>query len=199
MKYKRIFIVIIISLFIGIGSSIFWQFYYDQKHSLKNLGFSIAGREKFFVEERFPRHFSDYEEEALFANGESGILQLTLISNLTRERAQEYARSQFSVFESMFDKRLPPYPELITNATGCADEFLPQKKETPIGNYYTAYAGNRFNFGICDQSIAKYKSGVGIFYCEKLRREVKLSYFIDKSENFDTIDALMNSFICLDK
>ena len=197
MKYKKSIFIGIVILFGGVAI-VSWRYYDDQKHSLENLGFSISEREKFSVEERFQPHFSDYEEESIFANKDQSILRLAVLSHMTTELASKYTTSQFSVFESMFDKKLPPYPELITNATGCDDEFLPQKKKTLLGDYYTIYAGDRLNFGICDQSTAKYKAGIGIFYCEKLQKVVKMSYFIDKSESFDTIDTLMNSFICLD-
>lgn len=192
MKFKNILGLMMI-LLIAAAAAFAW---YEYARSLSSLGFTLSGIDDFVIEERYTPYFSGPKEEVIYARSTSGILRLTLMTDVQSDSAEQYARSRALLLEGMFDPRLPPYPEFLTTATGCAEEFLPQRAETSLGYYYTVYADERFNYGICAHDLAKYKAGMGVFYCKNSKQMVKIDYFIDASENMSEVDRLMRSYEC---
>jgi len=204
MQLKRKISIILLSSFVIIGGVALFFFYSSsgKKESLDDIGFSMSGLEDFTLVERFRPHFSEYEgneERITLTENGSSVIKITSIQNAERSLAEEYIVSQSALLEGMFDTRIPPYPELLTNATGCDEELLPQKKQTTLGIYYTTYADERLNQGICAQDITRYKVGLGIFYCEQSKRIVKVMYYRDKGEDFSKIVNSLESFSCPEK
>jgi len=206
MQLKRkIHNIFLISFLIIGGVTLFFAYSSsdsEKKKSLDDLGFSMSGLENFTLVERFQPHFSEYEgneERITLADSGSSVIKITSIQNAEHSLAEEYTASQSALLEGMFDTKIPPYPELLTNATGCDEELLPQKKQTSLGIYYTTYADERLNQGICAQDIARYKVGMSIFYCEQAKRIIKVMYYRDKAEDFSRIVNSLESFSCPEK
>lgn len=205
MEYnKKIFVVGAIIIAILILTFIFYENRTPglpvQKEFLSDFGFKMADIGSFTVKEKFNPYFSghDYEEENIFAQKDEKILNIKIIRNIANSSAEKYAREQFLVLMGLFDAKLPPYPEFLTNQTGCAEEFLPGLKEARLGDYYTVYADERFNYGICSRDLVKYKAGVGVFYCEANQKLFKIEYFINNTNDFGAVEEFMNSFECAD-
>jgi len=205
MQLKRKIYFVLLGIFV-VGGGVLFSVYFssdsEKKKSLDDLGFSMSGLENFTLVERFQPHFSEYEgneDRITLRDSGSSVIKITSIQNAEHSLAEEYTASQSALLEGMFDTKIPPYPELLTNATGCDEELLPQKKQTSLGIYYTTYADERLNQGICAQDITRYKVGMGIFYCEQTKRIVKVMYYRDKAEDFSQIVNSLESFSCPEK
>jgi len=203
MQLKKKIYSMFLVIFLIIGGVALFSVYSssdsEKKKSLDDLGFSMSGLENFTLVERFQPHFSEYEgneERITLRDSGSSVIKITSIQNAERSLAEDYTSSQSALLEGMFDTKIPPYPELLTNATGCDEELLPKKKQTNLGMYYTTYADERLNQGICARDITRYKVGMGIFYCEQTKRIVKVMYYRDKGEDFSQIVNSLESFSC---
>ena len=85
-------------------------------------------------------------------------------------RTEAEARGKFVsdrkyLLESLYLPTTSPYPEVITNVVACPEEFIPKAGPVPDGTLYSLLAGERFNYGICVQNLAAYRSAYGIFDC----------------------------------
>jgi len=164
--------------------------------TLNNKGFTLAGLNSFVVKETFNPYFSDFPTESFSAERNNEILKVTILSEIVKDRAEAYTKDQFLLLNSLFDSKTPPYPEFITNKTGCSKEFLPIIKNEDTKKYYILYADKRFNYGLCSQDLVVYKAGLGIFYCESKEKLFKIEYFTDKNTSSEQIATFMNSFTC---
>lgn len=160
---------------------------------IDELGFSVAGIEDFTVAEDFSR---GSEEQNISAVSENAQLRLKILSNLAPAKAAEYSRGTFILLDSQYDPLLPPYPEFLTNKTGCAKEFLPVKKSTREGEYRLIPAGARFDYGLCADDLVRFHAGFAVYYCEPAKKVFQLEYFIGKERPWSDVEAFMNSFRC---
>jgi len=170
----------------------------EQAQNLKQFvpGFHIRDIADFTITERFGQYYSDSNEINLVTNKDGNILRVKILSNIEEKDAHRYATGQFILLATQYDTRLPPYPEFLTNKTGCESRFLPVKRATPNGVYYLVHAGARFNYGLCSDDLVKFKAGFGIFYCEAGQKSFQLEYFTPKDSSKKTVEELMDSFTC---
>src|SRR3989338_10374513 len=107
-----------------------------EKEALPRVsGFAMNGIADFEIAEYFSAG-EDAREEHFFAQRGGDILRVMVIQDASRERTEKSAAGQFLLLEGQYDSRLPPYPEFLTNQTGCASGFLPKKRAAPEGAYY---------------------------------------------------------------
>ena len=95
------------------------------------------------------------------------------------------------IFRSLYEPTTSPYPEVISQIVICPDEFKPKLIQHVNGTIYTAYAGERMNFGVCARDLVVYKAGYGIFNCGK-KGVFEMEVF-SKKDNFAN---LLQSFSC---
>jgi len=160
------------------------------------LGFAMSGLEKFAITDSFGGDFSDDPERNLSAEGGGDILRIKVISDATKIQAQKYTSGQATLLESQYDERLPPYPEFLTNQTGCDERFLPQRRSHAQGMFYLIHADERFNYGLCAEELVRYRAGFGIFYCEPEKKIFQIEYFVGKDRPVSDVERFMNSFKC---
>lgn len=70
--------------------------------------------------------------------------------------------------QNLLDLYMPvtsPYPDRVTNLTGCAPEFLPQPIPGVNGKAYSLSANERMAFGVCSDDLIVYKAAYGVFDC----------------------------------
>jgi hypothetical protein len=168
----------------------------DESESLTELGFTLAGLDDFAITNRFGSTVRADKELNITAHRDGDVLRVKILSNQSGAVAERFMTGASILLEAQYDSRLPPYPEFLTNSTGCAKRFLPEKREGPTGMYYLVNADERFNYGLCADDLIYYKSGFGLFYCTESSTAFQIEYFIDKSRPLGDIDNFMQSFAC---
>jgi len=163
--------------------------------SLTERGFSMKDLSSFTITDEFGSD-AESEEARIFAASQDARLRIKVISHATSDAAKKYAAGQSLLLLSQYDPRLPPYPEFLTNQTGCDARFMPVRKNAGSGTYYLLNSDMRFNYGLCADELIHYKAGFGIFYCPEIKKIVQIEYFIGKDRSFDAIDTFMRSFAC---
>lgn len=161
------------------------------------LGFGMTDLKNFEITEHFGQYFSDNDERNISAQKGEDILRIKIIPDQDKEQAKRYKAGQLLLLEAQYDSRLPPYPEFLTNQTGCAEDFLPRRRETEEGIYLLVNSDERFNYGLCSEDLVRYKAGFGIFYCEQERKLFQVEYFTDKSKAWNSVEEFMSSFSCV--
>ncbi len=160
------------------------------------LGFTMSDLERFTITDSFGGYFSDDPERNLSAERNGDILRIKIISDETKVEAQRYSSGQSTLLESQYDERLPPYPEFLTNQTGCDERFLPQRRAHVRGMFYLVHADERFNYGLCAEELVRYRAGFGIFYCEPGEKIFQIEYFVQKDSPDGQVERFMDSFNC---
>ena len=160
------------------------------------LGFAMSDLERFAIMDSFGGYFSDDPERNLSAEGGGDILRIKIITDATKIQAQKYTSGQSTLLESQYDERLPPYPEFLTNQTGCDERFLPQRRNHAQGMFYLVHADERFNYGLCAEELVRYGAGFGVFYCEPGKKIFQIEYFVGKDRPVSDVEKFMNSFKC---
>ncbi len=162
------------------------------------LGFKIKNIETFSVEDEFGGYFADDQEYNILGKDEKGaLLKIKILSNINETDAMRYSAGQLLLLRSLYDDRLPPYPEFLTNQTGCAKEYVPVSRETKQGSYYVTYAGERFDYGLCADDLIKFRAGFGVFYCKATAKLFQLEYFAPREVTSESIASVMDSFACV--
>ncbi len=167
-----------------------------QEADLSELGFNIQGLDTYRVTQRFGEHYSGAKEVNLSATNDADILRIKIISDADRPEAEKYTSGQALLLEGQYDERLPPYPEFLTNRTGCPEAMFPTRKKHAAGIFYLIHAGQRFDYGLCATELIRYKAGFGIFYCATGKKIFQVEYFTDASTGWEDVENFMNSFTC---
>jgi len=149
-------------------------------------GFSMSGIDQFSVRERYG-FYADEREENVSASRGKDALRVKILSGVSR---------QFLLIDSQYDTKLPPYPEFLTNKTGCALDLVPRTEAHPLGEYRLIPAGQRFNYGLCTPDLIRYRAGFGIFYCSDQKKVFQVEYFTDPTRPWSDVKVFMNSFEC---
>ncbi len=180
----------------GIGWSLLHESSSTEESELRitELGFFLNQLDDFTITAQYGT--LQRGEVNLSAEKEGDILRIKVIPAQTAEAAEHYTKGQSLLFSAQYDSRLPPYPEFLTNQTGCAERFLPERIETEYGPYYLVHADERFNYGLCADDLVRYKAGFGLLYCPESGKIVQLEYFTDEERSFDDVDRIMRSFTC---
>lgn len=163
--------------------------------SLAALGFSLANLGNFEMTAQYG-NLEEGKEVHIAAESDNAILRIKAIPEQTKEQAERYITGQSILLEAQYDSRLPPYPEFLTNQTGCAEELKPRKVAVARGAYYLVHADERFNYGLCADDLIQYKSALGLFYCPESRSIFQIEYFIDADRSFDDVERFISSFRC---
>lgn len=69
-----------------------------------------------------------------------------------------YLRDRRLLLESLFDARVSPYPEAISNTVACPERFRPDVREGPGRVEYRLAAGERLNYGVCADDLVRFRS-----------------------------------------
>ncbi len=110
--------------------------------------------------------------------------------------ASRYIAEQTALLLSMFESRLPPYPEFLTRESGCPEEFKPIERASHLGPYHLLYAGERFGYGVCTEDLALRRAAIGYFYCPDSQRLFSLEYFIPRDAEISTLVDIFASARC---
>lgn len=97
------------------------------------------------------------------------------------------------LLESLYETAASPYADRVSSKIVCGEKYVPIKTKLDKGEYYTLWAGERYNFGVCSDDLVKYRAGYGVFDCGK-KGVFEIRYFGNK-ETGDP-NKLLESFNC---
>lgn len=129
-------------------------------------------------------------------NGDK-ILKLQFFENVTEDFAKQYVKEKTTLFNGLFERQLPPYPEFLTRETGCEERFKPLKREDGFGEYYIVYAGSRLGYGVCVDDLVEYRAVLGYLYCQNRNLLLKFEYFTQEDVDDEVINAFARAFQCV--
>lgn len=129
-------------------------------------------------------------------NDDGQIARLRIREGHSAETASQFVAEQKALLLSIFDSRLPPYPEFLTRESGCPQEFLPIERSNHLGTYHLLFAGERFGYGVCTEDLARRRAAIGHFYCPDVRRLFSLEYFIPPDAELATLVGIFDSLRC---
>lgn len=172
----------------------------DSQHEFlrtESLGFSVADGGSFVTVSRHNLSARTSQEVRLTASRAGDIVRLTILSHQPADDARRYMAGQALLLKTQYDSRVPPYPEFLTNQTGCAEHLMPVHVSLgTIGEYYLVYADERYNYGLCSDEQIHYKAGFALFYCSQSQRVIQMEYFVDKDKDFEDVKYFLGSFTC---
>jgi len=187
---KKFFIILLAA--IGFFLFVFYVSVFLQKDELsKHLeewGIVIDLPE-FEFKDFFKDDTRSLEKEILEAEKGSSILKITKTDAASREK---YISDKKFLLNSLFLPTTSPYPGIITNIVECPKEFRPEETTLENGVMYTLFAGERFNYGICDKDLVKYYSIYGIFNCKE-KGIFEIYAFFEEEKGLENI---LQSFRC---
>lgn len=163
-----------------------------KQRKIQDVGFWIEDIDEFVT----TAELGGEKDLSITGKKEETVLRVRVLSEQTPELSERYTKGQSILLEAQYDTRLPPYPEFLTNKTGCAARFLPRRVDGPLGPIYLVHGDERFNYGLCSDDLLKYKAGLGIFYCAGTRKTFQVEYFTGLEDSFEDIEAFMRSFEC---
>ena len=165
----------------------------------------------FFREDEFSKHFERWgividlpefefkdffkdetrslKKEILEAEKGSSILKITKTDVASHEK---YIKDKKFLLNSLFLPTTSPYPGIITNIVECPKEFRPEETTLENGVMYTLFAGERFNYGICNKDLVKYYSIYGIFDCKE-KGIFEIHAFFEEERG---LESVLQSFRC---
>lgn len=143
-------------------------------------------------------HDSDGAGVITITAGDNGAIRarLRIQDGVSPDAASQYIAEQTALLLSIFESRLPPYPEFLTRESGCPQEFEPTQRTNHLGNYHLLYAGERFGYGVCTADLARRRAAIGHFYCPNSRRLFSLEYFIPREAGVSTLVGIFDSILC---
>lgn len=186
---NRILVLVILIIVLMSIATVVWNYKNSLDFALQKYGIAISETRNFDITER--------DASNLVASNEVEVIKIEIKKNVDLEGAEKYRIKQFTLFNSLFESQLPPYPEFLTNEVSCPEQFQPVFKDHPLGGYYETFAGERLNFGVCIDDLATHKALFGVFYCSKSETIFKVEYFTDKSKENDSLDRIADSIRCL--
>lgn len=158
------------------GRMLWWRVEMDTS-GFRKIGFSINS-------------LSTSKRETLSAGKEGLIL---IVDRAVVENHKKYIDDRKYLLSSMYEPMTSPYPEVITNALNCDEEFKPKEFKIDGGIAYSLLASGRLAYGVCLDDLVKYHSVYGLFDCgTKGVFEVKLFNPRDTQE----IKKILQSFKC---
>jgi len=125
------------------------------------------------------------------------ILKLQFFEDVTEDFAKQYIEEKTTLFNGLFERQLPPYPEFLTRETGCEERFKPLKREDGFGEYYIVYAGSRLGYGVCVDDLVEYRAVLGYLSCPDRRLLLKFEYFVPKNNDVNKLDIFAKAFQCV--
>lgn len=143
-------------------------------------------------------HDADGASVITITAGDDGSIKarMRIQDSVSPEEAARYIAEQTALLLSIFESRLPPYPEFLTRESGCPQEFMPVEQSNHLGSYHVLYAGERFGYGVCTDDLARRRAAIGHFYCPDSRRLFSLEYFIPRDAAVSTLIAIFDSLRC---
>ena len=169
----------------------------DAAEYFKAKGLHFTGARLFSITETKEIQTKNIKVTKIIAQRNTDFLHVELTEKLGRELGQFYQSERKSSIESLFLPYTSGYPGVLTQEVECPDEFHPVKGEAGDIDYYIMYANDRFSYGICAYDLVKYKSALGLAYCDKSDVFVEIKLFFPQ-ETFEEENAvgLLRSFSC---
>jgi hypothetical protein len=112
--------------------------------------------------------------------------------------ARELAEQQ-TMLRSLFEPRVPPYPEFLTNESGCPKEFLPRVVAHPLGKVFLLQAGERLGFGVCVADLARYRAAVAFLQCPHHARAFRVEIFLPMTAAWDELTRVSDAITCAEE
>lgn len=182
-------IKIILSIaFIVLIFFIFYFLFLSKNNSESLQKFGITSNEKWIVTET--------TEDQINGTLGDNELSIKIVKNISEEKASIYIEERGILLQTLFDPKLPPYPEFLTKESWCQDEFRPVKKIVENGEYYLLYAGARHGYGVCDRDVVVYRASYGFLFCEKNQQVFNIEIFASPNISLDDLSVLSESIKC---
>lgn len=128
------------------------------------FGFTLNGRLFFWgvTLKGLPIFFVNSQKESVTAHNR----ELEIIVKRTKTNINKLIiETKTTTLMDLYKGTSTPYPEAITNISGCAQEFLPVELAVENGKAFSLFANERKSFGVCSADLIKYKAAYGIFDC----------------------------------
>ena len=183
--------IILVSIAFAFLVSMFVDCTRHKSYDLVDYGLHIQGIEKYKV----IRKESDYQ---LLKKGNT-LLKIKIFDRVSEDESYKLMSEKRALLNGLFEPQLPPYPEFITNQTGCKKKFLPRDQEINGKKFYLLYAGKRLGYGICIDDLVEYAASMGLFYCSQSEVLFQIEFFLPKNSDFNELIALNRAIECIKK
>lgn len=88
-----------------------------------------------------------------------------VVKRTITDNSQRTINSKVNSLMDLYKPTASPYPEAITNLSGCAEEYFPKERLVKGGRVFTLFANERKSFGVCSTDLIKFRATYGIFDC----------------------------------
>jgi len=110
--------------------------------------------------------------------------------------AAEELSAQQAMLRSVFEPRLPPYPEFLTRESACPEPFKPRERPHPLGRAALLYAGERLGFGVCADELVRYRAEVVFLQCPGGRHAFRLEQFVAPDAPWSDLTTFTDAIHC---
>lgn len=152
------------------------------KDQLKLWRVTLTKAEKFKIENPKDINKDSYRITAKSGND---IIKIKRLTDFDNNDKKSFIKNELLSIDSLFEERVSPYPESITNEVICSDTYKPQKEEIHSTKYeatfYFIYAGERFNYGVCSEDLIVYESIYSLFDIKNKPEAYQLEIFTPKN------------------
>lgn len=164
---------------------------------LKAIGVSFQALDDFILKDIQTKEILDLKITNIEVQKDDTIVHLKLTQQMDKEFASLYLEDKKVGIESLFVEQPAHYPGIITREMNCPDEFQPILGKVGDIEYYIMYANERFSNGVCSMDLVKYRSVVGLGYCEDkdVFVEIKL-FYLPGIFTIEDSRKLLDSFSC---
>ena len=111
-----------------------------------------------------------------------------------QNKAKTIVDNRIYLLSSLFIDTDSPYPDLLSNAIRCSDEFKPKKIFYEPFDYYLLYATDRFTYGACSWDLLSYQSIMYFQTCGDDLYEIEL--FVPLGEDIRPYEEAITSTRC---
>jgi hypothetical protein len=147
--------------------------------ALRPLGLQMAG--PFKLESHFQRSSGDKVYRTLVVSDGALYVEIELHGPISRQRADNYAKSKYAVLHSLYDAHRSPYPGQITNEEECPPDRKPESRTNMIlGRPVEVLVANgteRHTFGVWQDDLIKTRGAFCVVFDEKSRTVLEFKVF----------------------
>ncbi len=129
----------------------------------------------------FKRSSAGKDYDTLVASNDTLYVEIDLVRPVSRQRALNYAKSQYTVLQSLYEGKRSPYPGQITQSEECPADRKPESRVVTILGQPTevllANATERHTFGVWQDDLIKTKGAFCVVYDERSQATLEFRVF----------------------
>lgn len=147
--------------------------------ALRPCGLRMA--EQLKVESDFKRSSGGKYYDTIVASNNNFHVEIDLVRPVSRQRALNYAKSQYTVLHSLYDGKRSPYPGEITHSEECPADRKPESRTATILDQKTevllANATDRHTFGVWQDDLIKTRGAFCVVFDEQSQSTLEFRIF----------------------